>query len=312
MQRHYYSFNEYLQNKFKARVQRISLNAGFGCPNRDGSLNSQGCIFCNEEGFTNFPDTRFSLNEQIERSMEYFKKRFKVEKFIAYFQNASNTYAEPADLKKRYDVIKAYPEIVGLSISTRPDCIDEEKLKLIESYTKKYDVWLECGLQSVHDKTLEKINRSHTYSQFVDALYLAARTRIKIAAHIILGLPEETRHDMLATAEAISKLPLSGVKIHVLHVLRETRLASLYKEDGVKLLTADEYVSLTCDFLEHIRPDIVIMRLVSNAKEDILVAPGWINEKQKILDSINREFDRRKTRQGIKYEIKDGRTARVA
>jgi radical SAM protein (TIGR01212 family) len=312
MERHYYSFNEYLQSKFGMRVQRLSLNAGFNCPNRDGLLSSEGCIFCNEEGFANFPQATISLDEQIRRSMDYFKTRFKAKKFIAYFQNSTNTYADIADLKKAYDVVNAYPDIVGLFVSTRPDCIDEEKLDLIDSYADKYDTWVEYGLQSVHNKTLRGINRSHTFEQFLDAVKMTQKKRIRVSAHIILGLPGESEGDMIETAKTISRLPISGVKIHALHVLRDTRLALYYEEGKARLLAPDEYVGLVCDFLEHLNPNFVIMRLVSNAKDDLLIAPKWINEKQRILSDIDIEFKRRGTYQGKRYDIKDGRTAGVA
>ena len=156
----YHSFSSYLKERFGVKVHRISLNAGFSCPNRDGSLGDQGCIFCNEEGFSHFSKTDLSLEEQIESSINFTRERFKAEKFIAYFQNASNTYASPEELKKAYDVIKEFPDIVGLFISTRPDCIDDKKLDLIESYRDKYETWIEYGMQTIHDTTLKKIERA--------------------------------------------------------------------------------------------------------------------------------------------------------
>lgn len=304
MERYYYSFNEYLQGTFKTRVQRVSVNAGFGCPNRDGTLSADGCIFCNEEGFTNFPTLALSLSEQIITSIAFFKKRFKAKKFIAYFQNASSTYASVDDLKKAFDTIQQFSDIVGLSISTRPDCIDDEKLNLIAGYKDAYDVWIEYGLQSVNDTTLETINRSHTFSQFVTAVEATVKKDIKVSAHVILGLPGEEKEDIITTAKTLSRLPLSGVKIHVLHVLQNTKLARLYETGSIRLFEADEYVGFVCDFLEHLSSDFVIMRLVSNAKPDVLIAPQWVNQKQKILDAINDEFKRRKTKQGIYYQNK--------
>ena len=301
MGKFYYSFNDYLKKRFGVRVHRLSLNAGFACPNRDGTLSREGCIFCNQEGFANFPKSNISLEEQITDSISFFKKRFKAEKFIAYFQNSTNTYASLDKLKKAYDTIKKFDDIVGLSISTRPDCIDEERLNLIKSYSDKYDVWLEYGLQSVHDKTLKDINRGHTFAQFRKAVEATAPKNIKTSCHVILGLSGEVGSDMMETARAISNLPLSGVKIHILHVLKNTKLEDFYRQGKIKLLEEEEYVGLVCDFLEHLNPDFVIMRLVSNAREDILVAPKWINNKQDILKKIDREFEKRGSRQGIKY-----------
>jgi radical SAM protein (TIGR01212 family) len=295
---YYYSFNDYLKEKFRARVRRVSVNAGFSCPNKDGTLSDRGCVFCNEDAFTNFPSADLPLKGQISRSIKSFKEKYKAERFIAYFQNSSGTHGEISALKAAYDAILDFPEIVGLSISTRPDCVDREKLDLIADYNGRYDVWVEYGLQSAHDGTLERVSRSHTFAQFRDAVSMASSRGIKAAAHVILGLPGESREDMIKTAEVLSALPVSAVKVHILHVLRGTRLHSDFEAGEVRLLGADEYVSLACDFLEHLRPDIVIMRLVSNAREDLLVAPGWINEKHRILNKIDEEFKRRGTRQG--------------
>ncbi|MCG2712890.1 MAG: TIGR01212 family radical SAM protein [Candidatus Omnitrophica bacterium] len=299
MSQSYYSFSSYLKKKFKCRVQRISLNAGLNCPNRDGTFGFEGCYFCNEKGFVNFDNSEIALDEQIQTSLSFFKKRFKAEKFIAYFQNASNTYAPVEKLRAIYDVIKKYPEFVGLFISTRPDCIDEEKLDMISAYNDKYDVWIEYGLQTIHDKTLEFLNRRHTFRQFQEAVELTARRNIKTAAHVILGLPRETRQDMLQTAKALTELGLSGVKLHMFHVLKETEIARMYEQGKISLLSEEEYVEIVCDFLERISPECVIMRLVSNSKDDVLISPKWINRKQEVQRKIEEEFKKRKTRQGF-------------
>jgi hypothetical protein len=308
MERRYYSFNEYLKARFNARVQRISLNAGFACPNRDGSLGSRGCVFCSEKGFANFPEYDIALKEQIRMSMDSFRKRFGARKFIAYFQNASNTYAPLDKLRKAYDTIRAFPDIVGLYISTRPDCVDGGKLDLIESYSYDYDVWIEYGIQSVHDRTLKAIDRAHTFAQFREAVEETAKRKIKISAHVILGLPDESINDMTETARVLSRLPLSGIKIHVLHVLKDTKLEDMYKRGDLRLLDEGEFVGIACDFLENTNPGFVIMRLVSNAKDEALVAPKWINEKQRVIGEIEREFEARGTRQGFYYDDKDSRT----
>lgn len=312
MKRYYYSFSEYLKRRFDTQVRRVSLNAGFGCPNRDGTLGSDGCAFCNEKGFASFPEKSLGLEDQIKSSTEFFRARFKAKKFIAYFQNACNTYACVEDLKEAYDVIKHFPDIVGLFISTRPDCIDEEKLGLIESYADNYDTWIEYGLQSIHDKTLERLNRLHTFSQFLEAVNATAKKKIKMSAHVILGLPGESKEDMMKTAIALSDLPLSGVKIHVFHVMRDTKLEKLYRSGKIELVNPEEYAGLACDFLERLNPDIVIMRLVSNARDEVLLAPKWINDKQKLLSMISAEFKKRGTYQGIKYEPKKDEKAGVA
>lgn len=305
--RNYYAFSDYLRERFKTRVHRISLNAGFGCPNRDGTLGVNGCIFCNEKGFAHFTESDKPLKDQIGQSIKFLRSRFKAEKFIAYFQNATNTYADTATLKKTYDSISDFPEIVGLFISTRPDTIDREKLDLIESYASRYEVWIEYGLQTIHDSTLRALNRLHTFSHVSKAVLDTSKRNIKIGAHVILGLPGEKKEDMLETAEAISCLPISGVKLHVLHVLKNTKLEEMHKDGNVRLLEGPEYARLACDFLERLKPDCVIFRLVSDAKKDVLIAPEWINRKHETIKQINDEFEKRKTYQGFYYEQKNMR-----
>ncbi|MBI4846504.1 MAG: TIGR01212 family radical SAM protein [Candidatus Omnitrophica bacterium] len=294
----YYSFREYLENRFQANVRRLSINAGFSCPNRDGSLDTEGCFFCNEKGFSLFSQTDKPLKEQIIASMDLLRQRYKTQKFIAYFQNASNTYAGIEKLKMVFDTIRSFNDIVGLIISTRPDCVDAEKLALISEYCAEYEVWIEYGLQSIHDKTLDLVNRRHNSAQFLDAVRLTKKTKINIGVHVILGLPGETRQDMIETAKILAELGVKGVKIHVFHILRDTRFQALYEQGQIALMEEKEYVRAVCDFLEHLRPDCVIMRLVSTAREDILIAPQWINQRQKVLADINNEFLRRKSNQG--------------
>lgn len=300
--RAFYSFNDYLKNKFNTRVHKLSLNAGFGCPNKDGAKGSEGCIFCNEEGFSRFGGKDIPLEEQIKSSMGSARDKFKAGKFIAYFQNGANTYADVKSLKKAFDVIKNFPDIVGLFISTRPDCVDKQRLDLIETYSDRYEVWIEYGLQSIHDKTLDFINRKHSYEDFLKAVELTEKRNIKIAAHAILGLPGETKQDMIATAREISKLPLSGVKLHVFHILKGTKCEDLYAQGKLKLFELDDYVKACSDFLEELNSNFVILRLVSDAKEDLLVAPKWINGKQDVIRKIEAELKQRNSYQGKKYE----------
>lgn len=302
MQKSYFSFSGYLREKFGTKVHRLSLNAGFSCPNRDGTLGTDGCIFCNENGFSHFAGTQIPLKKQIEVAMDFFRKRFKADKFIAYFQNGSSTNADPERLRSAYDVIRDYPDIVGISISTRPDCIDEKRLDLIESYSRDYDVWIEYGLQSVHESSLKSAGRLHTFIDSLNAIKSTSKRNIKIGAHVILGFPGETREDMIETARGLARLPVSGVKLHVLHVLKDTELERRYRAGGIKLLERQEYVSVVCDFLERLSPKCVIFRLISDAEQGILVAPSWINDKQEVIGEIEAEFIRRNTHQGSRYE----------
>lgn len=304
MDNYYYSFNAYLRKRFGQRAHRISLNAGFDCPNTDESKGKTGCIFCNQKSFAYFTDTYPPIEAQIRDSIAPVKKRFKAKKFIAYFQNSTNTYASLAELKEAYDTIKLFPEIVGLAISTRPDCIDREKLDLIESYAKDYEVWIEYGVQSIHEASLKKIKRAHTFKESLKAIEDTAGRNIKIGAHIILGLPGESRDLIIQTAKMVASLPISGTKLHTFHVLRDTESEKLFKSGRIELLEEDQYVSLACDFLEHLNPECVILRIISDAKPHILIAPEWMNRKHQVAGQIGKEFKRRGTRQGSRYEKK--------
>ncbi len=283
----YYSFNKYLQDKYGCRVQRLSLNAGFTCPNRDGTLSDEGCIFCNEEGFAAFSSKNTpSLQDQINTSIEFAEKRYKAKKFIVYFQTGSSTYASLNELRETYEIIRKYPDVVGLYISTRPDCIDDEKLDLLELYARDYEVWVEYGIQTVHEKTLMAINRKHTFIQAEDAIKRTDARDIKVGAHIILGLPGESAGDMLKTAEVISGLPVAGVKFHLFHILKGTKAEKLYNEGKVDLLDREEYVNIVGDFIERLGRKCVILRIISGADKQVLVAPLWMNDKQSIIRAV--------------------------
>jgi len=298
---YYYSFGKYVRKRFDSRVYKLSVNPGFTCPNVDGTLSNRGCIFCNEYGFSDSVDVVSSVEEQIIEAMKKTKHKKNQAKFIAYFQNGAGTNAPTKVLKKMYDSLKQFPEIVGISISTRPDCIDENKLELIKTYLADYDVWIEYGVQSSKDKTLKLINRNHTFSGAVDAIVRTHQKGIKVGAHIVLGLPKETSKDMADTAKKIAKLPVDGIKLHGLHVLKNTYLHEMYKKGKIKLLTREEYIEITCDFLEYLRQDQIIQRVVSDAREKYLIAPVWINDKANMVNDINRRFKERGTYQGSKY-----------
>ena len=301
MKDNYYSFNTYLRKKFGQRIQRISIDAGFNCPNLDGALSKEGCIFCNNKGFGTYAASGKTITEQITESIDFYKKRLGVNKFIAYFQSFANTYDELKNLKQRYDEIRKFPDIVGLFISTRPDCVDEERLQLIADYRKDYLVWIEYGLQTTHNHILSSINRNHTYESFLGALNLTRKYEINVGVHMILGLPGATYQDMIEDAQRISCLDLQGIKFHILHVLSGSGLEHIYKQGKVKLLSEDEYVRIVCDFLEKIPPSWVILRMASSALGDYLIAPQWMSKKQKIIKNIQTELKRRGTCQGNSY-----------
>ncbi|MGC8976960.1 MAG: TIGR01212 family radical SAM protein [Candidatus Ratteibacteria bacterium] len=297
----YKKFSDYLRKKFGCRVHKISVYAGLTCPNLDGKLSRKGCIYCNNYAFSPSLKTNLSLEKQIEKGIEFGKKRFEAEKFIVYFQPFSNTYASVEILKEKYDVIKKFPEVVGISIGTRPDCIDEEKLKLIESYSSNYEVWIEYGLQSIHDKTLKLINRNHTYSDFLNAYNMTRKRNIKICAHVIIGLPEETKKDIIETAKECGKLKLDGIKIHPVHVLKNTELENLYKEGKFNVMDMEEYIDVLSDFLSYLYPETVIQRLTADSDRKYLVAPLWLLEKQKMLKLLEEKMKEKNIYQGKNY-----------
>ncbi len=300
---YYYSYNKYLQNKFGKRVHKIGLEGGFGCPNIDGRLSRKGCIFCNNKSFSRYSKfSGISLDDQITQTMEYAGSRFKAKKFIAYFQSFSSTYGDIDFLKKQYDVIKKYDDIVGISISTRPDCIDAEKIALIESFTSDYEVYIEYGLQTVNDKTLVNINRNHGFSDFQKAVELTMGRNINIGVHVILGLPGETKSDMLRTAAIISEMPLWGIKFHCLHVVKDTIMEEMYNQKKVRVLSANEYIDLSVSFIECIPKEWVILRLFSEEAKGLLLSPIWASNKYILLKMVDGEFKRRNTFQGSLYE----------
>jgi len=300
----YYSLNKYFRERFKCKVYKVSVDAGFSCPNRDGTLSTKGCIFCDNSAFSFFKREKGlpPLKEQIKIGMEFGRRKYKAQKFFVYFQSYTNTYAPVNILREKYQVIKEFEDVVGLSIGTRPDCIDKEKLDLINSFTSDYEVWIELGLQSIHDRTLKLINRNHTFYDFLKSVELIRRYKnIKICAHIILGLPQESKKDMLETAKKISELKLDGVKIHILHVIKGTELEKIYNRGEYTPLKLEEYVDIVCDFLEILPPKLVIQRLTADCSPDKLVAPVWILNKNKVLKEIDSELERRNSFQGKLY-----------
>ncbi|MDP2923239.1 MAG: TIGR01212 family radical SAM protein [Candidatus Omnitrophota bacterium] len=302
MEERFYSFNRYLREKFKERVHRISINAGFDCPNLDGTVSKNGCIYCNNKGFSVYADSTKTIDEQIEDSIAYYSAKFAVKKFIAYFQSFTNTHASIDELKNKYDVILKFPQIVGIFISTRPDAVNQEKIDLIARYNKDYLVWIEYGLQSTHNHILKAINRNHTYEDFLVSLEAARGHNINVGVHMILGLPGATYQETMDDAKRLSCLDVQGIKFHILHILRDTAMEQMYNKGGIKLLSEKEYIRLICDFLERIPKSMVILRLISTALPQYLIAPLWINNKTKVIEAIIAELKRRETHQGFYFE----------
>ena len=299
MKRRYHDLNTYLRNIFGCRVQKITVDAGLTCPNRDGTLSRGGCIYCNARGSgTGAHAKGLSLTRQLINGKNSLSKRYKAKKFIAYCQSFSNTYAPLPHLKRLYDEALMVDDIVGLSIGTRPDCVDEALLDLLQDYARHHLIWIEYGLQSARDETLAFINRGHDVQCFKDAVEKTAKRGIQVCAHVILGLPHENREHMLHTADTIAKLEIDGVKLHLLYVVKGTPLEDLYRRGEFKCLEQPAYVDLVCDFLERIPPGMVIQRLTGDPHPKELSAPQWSLKKTDTLNLIRRELERRDSWQG--------------
>jgi len=295
----YYRFSEYLRERFGCAVYKVSVDGGFSCPNRDGALSREGCVYCDNRAFSvNARLMPKPLEIQIEEGRDFGRRRYGAQAFFVYFQAHTNTYAPVGELKERYDTVKKFKDIVGISIGTRPDYVNDPVLDLIEGYTGSYEVWLEYGLQSVHDETLRLINRNHSYDDFLRAVALTRKRRLKICAHVIIGLPGETREHIAQTAKELGRLRLDGVKIHPLHIVRGTALEKLLEAKSYRPLELDEYIELAAEFLSHLRPDTVIQRVSADCPADLLVAPKWILDKREVLERIDRKLAREDIFQG--------------
>lgn len=301
----YNQYSAHLKQKFGVKVYKVTLDAGFSCPNRDGAISRGGCIFCDEGGsFSQAHSNILSIEEQLDTGIKNLSERFKAKKFMSYFQAYSNTYKPVKELEKIYNSALKHPDIVGISIGTRPDCVDKEKLELISQFKNDYYTWIEYGLQSIHDKTLKAINRGHDFKCFLNAYEQAKSFDINVCVHVILGLPSETKDDMLKTAEKLAGLKIDGIKIHMLCALKGTPLTEMYESGQIPLLTEDEYINLCCDFLEILPNETTIHRLAGNGLKKNLIAPRWLGKKLDALNKIDRELERRNSYQGKTYNTK--------
>ena len=300
----YYDFKTYLINRFGEKVYKVTIDAGFTCPNRDGTVSEGGCIYCDGRGsrFRKNGKVIVPIEEQIRTGKDFYKKTQNAKKFFAYFQTFTNTYGDISFLKKIYEIPLKDDEIVGISIGTRPDCIDENKVNLIESLGKSgKEVWIEYGLQSIHNSTLKFINRGHSLKEFEKAINITSKRDIKICVHIIVGLPYEDYNMIMKTAEFVAKLPIHGLKIHCLLILRGTLLEKIYEKEKFRLMEMNEYVKTVADIIEILPEDMVIQRLTADGYKDIFIAPDWARNKLKVLNEINKELQLRDSYQGIKY-----------
>lgn len=295
----YNDLNSHFRSLFGCRVQKITIDAGLSCPNRDGTISNEGCIYCNVKGSGSGAHTRgLSITAQLLQGKAALSRRYKAKKFIAYFQSFSNTYAPLPKLKRLYEEALAVENVIGLSIGTRPDCINPALLELLEGYAQNHLIWIEYGLQSAHDSTLALINRGHDFKCFQKALKATQNRGLKICAHVILGLPNETRDHMLKTAEILSGMGIDGIKLHLLYVVKGTQLAQWYRQGRYSCLAQSEYVDLVCDFLERIPQQVVIQRLTGDPHPDELIAPKWSTKKNQTLAMIRDTLKMRDTWQG--------------
>lgn len=301
----YNNLNYFLRQKFGEKVFKISLDAGFSCPNRDGTISKEGCIFCSARGSGDFAgDRHFSITNQFEDIKNMMNKKWKQGKYIAYFQAYTNTYGSIDVLRKKYDEAIRQEGVVALAIATRPDCLDEEVLDLIEEYSKKLYTWIELGLQTVNEDTALKINRGYTLDVFEDALKRIRLRKIDTVVHIIFGLPGEIRSDMINTVKYLSKQDIQGVKFHLLHLMKDTPLVKLYEKGEVDFLSQDEYVDLICEAISILPPDVVIHRLTGDAPRSLLIGPMWSLNKWEVLNAINRKFEEKKMYQALYFSTK--------
>lgn len=299
----YYTLDYYYKHKYGCKIAKISLNMGLTCPNKDGKVGYGGCIYCSKLGSGEYAgDKNKPLKEQFDEVKNVMIKKWPSAKFIAYFQANTNTYAPIEKLKKAWEEVLTYDNVVGINISTRPDAIEKECYDYLEELNKKTDLVVELGLQTIHDKTSKFINRCHDLNSFETALNELNKRGIKVLVHVMFSLPYETKDMMLDTIKYLSNKNIWGIKIHMLHILKGTLLAKIYEQEKFPILTNDEYVQIVCDSLELLPENIVINRLTGDPKVDDLIEPFWLVKKFCVLNDIDKEMARRDSYQGKMYK----------
>lgn len=296
----YYTLDYFYKEKFKSKVFKISLNAGFSCPNKDGTKGYGGCIYCSKLGSGDYAgEKEKSLVEQFNDVKNIMLHKWPDSKYIVYFQANTNTYAPVNVLKEKYESVLFLDNVIGINIATRPDSISDECLEYLEELNKKTYLTVELGLQTIHDETSKLINRGHDLKCFEEMVKKLRERNINVVVHIINGLPYETKEMMMSTAKYLSNLDIQGIKIHMLHILKDTALANLYEKEKFHVLTREEYVDIVCSQLEILREDIVIHRITGDPNPDDLIEPKWLIKKFGVLNEIDKEMARRDTYQGI-------------
>lgn len=300
----YNDYGDYLKRIAGVKVQKISLNAGFTCPNRDGTVGRGGCTYCNNQTFNPaYCMTEKTITEQLEEGKAFFARKYPEMKYLAYFQAYTNTYGALETLKAKYEEALKCPDVIGLVIGTRPDCMPLSLLDYLEELNRRCLLIVEYGIESTDDETLRRINRGHTFAQSAAAIKAAAGRGIRTGGHIILGLPGESRDDMLQQARVISELPLTTLKLHQLQLIKGTRMAREYRENpsDFHLFTADEYIDLVIDYIERLRPDLVLERFVSQSPPELVLAPKWNLKNYQFTEKVKKRMRERQARQGRLY-----------
>ena len=300
----YNDLSAYLSAHFPYKVQKISLNAGFTCPNRDGTVGYGGCTYCNNQTFNPaYCKTEKTVTEQLEEGKQFFARKYPEMKFLAYFQAYTNTYAELEELKRKYEEALYVPNVVGIVIGTRPDCMPDTLLDYLEDLNQRTFLVVEYGVESTDNDTLKRINRGHTFEVAEEAIRKTAARGIRVGAHIILGLPGEAKEQLIKQAGVLSALPLTTLKLHQLQLIKGTRMAHEFEmqPEDFHLYSADEYIDLVIDYVEHLRPDMVLERFVSQSPKDLLIAPDWGLKNHELIEIVKRRMRERDTWQGKKY-----------
>lgn len=297
----YHTLNYFYHHTFDSKVFKISLNGGFSCPNLDGTKGYGGCIYCSKSGSGDFAgNQQDSIQKQWHQGLEMMHKKWPEGKLIAYFQARTNTYAKVEELKEKFEPVLKYPNVIGLAIATRPDAITDECLDYLEDLSKRTYLMVELGLQTIHETTSKLINRCHTTKEFDEMVKKLRARNINVIVHIINGLPYETKEMMLETIKHINQLDIQGVKIHMLHIVKDTPLATMYQKNPFHVLSQEEYVDIVIDQLELLRPEIVIHRITGDPVKEDLIAPTWLLKKFCVLNEIDKEMVKRDTYQGKK------------
>lgn len=301
----YHTVNYFLRNKFGDKVFKVSLDAGFTCPNRDGSISTGGCIFCSPRGSGDFAGSSSDLVQQFEEVKEMMSKKWKGGKYIAYFQAYTNTYADVDVLREKYYSVLNLEGVVGIAIATRPDCLSIEILDLLEEISKEKYIWVELGLQTIHQSTAEIINRGYTLDTYIKAVQELKKRNIDVVTHVILGLPGESEEEMLQTVEFVANTGTQGIKLHLLHLVKDTRLVKLYEMGQLRIMDMDEYVELVVDCIEKIPEDMVIHRITGDGPRETLIEPKWSIKKWEVINSIEHQMMDRDSWQGKRYAEND-------